>query len=235
MNKYSILIVLSATFIINSCKKDEMIIPEPEFEIFIKDSLDNEIITDQVVIDQEVYFRNKGNGNAFVIWVGERLLSRGFGSYKLTQDALNQLKNSNEITASIADAISPLVGIEFDSDRDFKKELENVIPEEELKIYESNIMNAAVIPLTTANGKDSVLFRYNYSYDDFLNANEKGYYNVSGLSLDINLENEYVAQYKYSSPGKRNVTFQAVGIGDFGKETEIETVTKTINVLVQEE
>ncbi len=236
MNKYIILIVLSVTYIINSCKKDEMITPDPKFEIYVKDSLDNEIvIDDEVLLGQEVYFRNLGNGNAYVVWVGERLLSRGFGSYELTQDAFNQLKSLNELTDSIADAISPLVGKKFSSDRDFKKELEKVIPDDKLKIFENNILNASVIPLKDIYGEDSVLFRYNYSYDDFLNANEKGYYNVSGLGLDKNADDEYVAQYKYSSPGKRDVTFQAVGIGDFGIETKVKTLTKTLNVLIPEE
>lgn len=235
MNKYIFLIVI-ATSVLTGCYKDEMITPEPDFEIFIIDSLGKEvIINDQVSLGVDVFFRNKGEGNAYVIWVGERLLSRGFGSYELTPDALSQLQSSNEITASIADAINPLVGIEFDSDRNFKKELGKLISSDELKTFESNILNAAVIPLKDFNGNDSVLFRYNYSYDDFLQANEKGYYNVSGISLDQNTDNEYVAQYKYSSPGKRNVTFQAVGIGNFGEDTKKEIITKTLNVVLKEE
>jgi hypothetical protein len=233
MNKYIILVLLiSATFVVESCNKDEMIAPEPKFEMFILDSLSNEVmITDQVPMGQDVYFRNTGNGNAYVIWFGERLLSRGFGSYELTQDALNQLVSLKEITSTAADALASIVGVRYVSDRDFKKALGKQLSADELKIFESNILNACVIPLKDINGKDSVLFRYNYSYDDFLNANEKGYYNVSGLSLDKNADNDFAAQYKFSAPGKRNVTFQAVGIGDFGSSTEISTISKEIEVI----
>jgi hypothetical protein len=234
MNKYILLVVIASVVILNSCYTDEMILPEPDFEIFTIDKNKNEVMVENTVyIGETVYFRNKGIGNAFVIWPGERALSKGYG-FKLTNEAVFELTNSNELPKNYADAISDLVGISFASDRDFKKELQKQIPDDDLKIFENNIYNSSFVPFKDINENDSVLFKYNYSHNDFVDANDKGYYNVSGLPLIKDADNNYVTQYKYTMPGKRTVTFQSVGIGNFGKNTKTETITKTFEVVVME-
>ena len=125
-----------------------------------------------------------------------------------------------------------LIDKEYKNERELKKDLNSLLGEDKTAIYDRNIFNASYIPSKDIFGNDSVAFKYNYDYNDYLIANQKGIYNVSGISLIQNKDNEYMAQFKYSWPGKRIVTFQAVGIGDFGNSVEIKTITKEIRVVL---
>lgn len=231
MNKHIVLVVIFLSFLFIKCTKDEMTEPTPDFEMFVVNDQDEEVIVESVEVGQTVYFRNIGKGDAYVVWYGEKNVKNDF-AIKITNQIIENLQENEEISQEVADLLKILIDKEYKNERELKKDLNSLLGEDKTAIYDRNIFNASYIPSKDIFGNDSVAFKYNYDYNDYLIANQKGIYNVSGISLIQNKDNEYMAQFKYSWPGKRIVTFQAVGIGDFGNSVEIKTITKEIRVVL---
>ena len=84
-----------------------------------------------------------------------------------------------------------------------------------------NFLNASFIPKKDVNGKDSIQFTVNNNYDDYLHANEKGYYNVAGVPLIISSNNKYSVGYFYKTAGIHNARYTTISIWDFGKSQTV--------------
>ncbi len=215
MKKIVLFIALVSGFLLTGCYKDTAEKPDASFEVYVLDSLDNEIYMDTVKVGQEVYYRSTGTGEYFVAWPGEKRINLSGYSYTFTQEGLEGLANQF-VPDSVIDSLQTLVGKTFDSDSKASNFIFRAIGGgsnddiiwDTYFTYEYQIKVSAV----TLN-PDSTYFKYNHNYEDFKARFDNGFYNINGIAIEYGKKQ---TKYIYKLPGIYKVYFVARGIEEFG-------------------
>ena len=167
----------------SACKKDEIADVVASFRIESKDKEGNLIQNNDVLyVNKDITFINTGQGDAFVVWPGERAVTYKNYSYLYTSESEGKL-TEQAIPQDVIETISPLLGLQVLSFKNFYTEMGKLLTAPNLTKYEGNIMMSALFPFKDVNGKDSIRFSINNCYDDYLQANNKGFYGITGVAL----------------------------------------------------
>lgn len=222
-NKGAFLMLTFVATIFTSCYNDDMIQPTTEFEMYYLDSIGEKVIVnDTLNMSNLLFVNNLGEGGNYVFWPGDRIVNTKGLTFKMTDTSISDLQKSGVPDSVIQKAMS-IKDMLYSTDKKFYGFLGIAIGQKNVENWGVNFMNASFIPKKDVNGKDSIQFTVNNNYDDYLHANEKGYYNVVGVPLSIASTNQYSVGYLYKTGGIHQATYTSIGIGDFGKTQTVVT------------
>lgn len=217
-----------ALAIVTGCYRDEALRPASDITVFYLDTAGVEREFDFSYMDSVDYrstlvFRSDATADDVVIWTGDRVVDFSEAALLFRPDSYNQMLDFG-VPAEVVEGLRSLEGQEFSRERD----LVRAIRRDDLfdiRLYLDNkdaVREAIFIPVSgnAADGTDSIAFQVNHSYSDFLVAEERGFYNVTGAVMRPLPDGDFRYEYgRYPRPGTFTVTASAVGIGDFGRET----------------
>ncbi len=227
--KHCCVILPFIVFGLSGCYQDEMINPVAEFEMYYLSEGKEVEVTTEINIANRLYVRNLGEGGYYVFWPGDRIVKTKGLQFMMTDASVAQLKGEG-VPESVIQNSLVIKDKLYTTDKRFYGFLGLAIGDEDLAKWGVNFMNASYIALKDKSGKDSVQFTINNNYDDFIHANEKGYYNVQGVPLRIESNNQYSIDYFFRTAGIHKVNYTATGVGDFGKDLETVMVTSSLSV-----
>jgi hypothetical protein len=213
------------TLILSSCYKDKGSDPVANFEVYKLDAEKNLVVPDSIFIEDRVVFVNTGQGDHFVVWPGEKRM--GFsGSFSFTAESFD-LMAKNLVPENIIEAVKFLEGQTYTRESILSRAILDAIGGDWdlFYTYEYQIKSTGITPPKNVDGNDSIRFTYNHDYLDYLQANEKGYYNITGWPLTEDAERNYSREYIYRLPGRYRVILLSTGVADFGATLTTDTVS----------
>ncbi len=222
------------------CYEDEALTPRASLQVFYLDSAGVEqpfdlTYADSVDFRSTLVFRSDAEADDVVIWTGDRVVDFGDAELLFRDDSYAQMLDFG-VPVNVVDGLRALSGQRFTRERDLSRAIrrDRLF---DIQLYLDNqdaIREAIYVPVTgnAADGSDSIAFVVNHAYEDYLTAQERGYYGVSGVVMRLLPEGAgYRYEYnRYPRPGTFTVTAVATGVGDFGRETRQDLVATDIRL-----
>lgn len=213
------------SLVLTSCYEDKGTDPVARFEVYKLDADQNLVIPDSIFIEERVVFTNTGEGDHFVIWPAEKRMTFS-GSFNFTAQSFNLMAQSL-VPDNIIEALRFLEGKSYTRESLLSRAILNAIGGDYdlFYTYEYQIKSSAIESPKNIEGNDSIRFTYNHDYLDYINASEKGYYNITGWPLTEGANGQYSREYIYRLPGKYRVIMLTTGVADFGANTFTDTTS----------
>jgi hypothetical protein len=217
--------IASIMLLISSCYRDNATMPKAKFEVYKYDVNRNIIVPDSIFIEDRVLFVNTGTGDHFVIWPAEKRMAFS-GSFVFTAESFGKMAQSL-VPDSIIEALRFLEGQTYTNESRLSRAILDAIGGDYdlFYTYEYQIKSSAIDPPKNVAGNDSIRFTYNHDYLDFIHAEQKGYYNVTGWPLLMDAEKQYSREFIYRLPGRYRVLMLSTGVADFGATTYTDTIS----------
>jgi hypothetical protein len=213
------------TFLLSSCYKDKGTNPVAGFEVYKLDAEKNLVVPDSIFIEDRIVFVNTGQGDHFVVWPDEKRMAFS-GSFSFTSESFD-LMAQNLVPENIIDAVKFLEGQTYTRESLLSRAILDAIGGDWdlYYTYEYQIKSTGITPPKNVDGNDSIRFTYNHDYLDYLQANEKGYYNITGWPLTEDADRNYSREYIYRLPGRYRVILLSTGVADFGATLTTDTIS----------
>jgi hypothetical protein len=225
-----LLCTLITLVMVASCYKDKATGPVASFKVYKYDENRNLVEADSIFTEDRILFVNTGEADHYVVWPAEKRM--GFsGNFNFTAESFNKMEQSL-VPDTIIKALRFLEGKSYNRESLLSRAILEAIGGslDVFYTYEYQIKSSAIEPPKDRNGNDSIRFSYNHDYLDFINASERGYYNVTGWPLTMDVNRNYSREYIYRLPGKFKVIMVSTGVADFGASLTTDTTSIQLTV-----
>lgn len=235
--KYAYYIALLGLIILGSCYKDEAVTPEVEIQFFYLDENNQEVefygqFSDSIPYTSNIIFKAIGQADKAVLWSGDRRVSVQGAEFEFTAEAYEEMLDSG-VPPDIVEALRVLEGEYFPTEKQLRRKVFGLRLVDRLVFEEwaGLILEPVFKPLTGADGRDSFEFIFNHSYEDFLVAEESGFYNVTGIEMTKNFNVFRYEKNGFPKPGTFSINVLATSVGQAGTELKTEVFTRKLELV----
>ncbi|MEM1118827.1 MAG: hypothetical protein AAGJ18_00175 [Bacteroidota bacterium] len=237
MTKSLTILVILSCLILAACYEEKAIEPEVSIQFFYLDENKQEVefsgkFSDSVPYTSNIIFRAVGLADKAVLWSGDRRVSVKGAEFEFTPEAYDVMLDSG-VPTDIVESLRSLEGEYFPTEKQLRRKVFGLKLVDRLVFEEwaGLILEPVFKPLAGADGRDSFQFIFNHSYEDFLVAEERGYYNVSGIEMSKRFNTFTYEKNGFPKPGTFSINVLATSVGAAGKETVSTVATRQLELV----